>query len=340
MVRLRGWLFSLTTLTLLSQSVMALAALQPEQVWVAPAIAERQQVSPVPVGSDDGDFPTLLNPQPYTSPLVFAEQEDEVQAAATDALTINLAYGNNQTFGALGIGTEQINLIGSVSSAVPVTSLSYTLNSGSSEALSLGGQPDIGITDPNPAPANPRLVDDWDFNLEIPATDLNSGDNQVVITAVDQNGSTSQNVTVNYQNGNSWPLPYFADWSEVNDLQSTGHIIDGRWAIVNGVLRPQQIGYDRLVGMGDINWENYEVQVPITVHGIDESGFLAPSNGPGIGIIVRWLGHLDDTNYTGDEQPMRGWRRLGGVGLVSLGQAKRQYCSGLQLDRRQRPATW
>jgi hypothetical protein len=49
--------------------------------------------------------------------------------------------------------------------------------------------------------------------------------------------------------------------------------------------------------------------VPITIKAIDEGGFPAPSNGPGVGVLVRWQGHYDLNGIL----PRVGWRQLGAL---------------------------
>jgi hypothetical protein len=56
-------------------------------------------------------------------------------------------------------------------------------------------------------------------------------------------------------------------------------------------VRPAILGYDRLIAIGDMGWSDYEVTIPITVHALDPSGYQSPSNGPAVGIGMRWTGH-------------------------------------------------
>ncbi len=68
--------------------------------------------------------------------------------------------------------------------------------------------------------------------------------------------------------------------------------------------------------------------MPITVFGIDEEGYKAPSNGPGVGIMVRWQGHYD----AGDGvTPQTGWRRLGALGWYRWRKSGETYTEGFQL---------
>src|SRR5690606_5556632 len=110
---------------------------------------------------------------------------------------INVWYGNTQNFGQVGTPQEWINILGNVTGA---TSLSYTLNNGPDQQLSIG-------------PDGRRLQNAGDFNIELHYTELNDGTNTVLIKAGDGATQTTQTVTVNYDAGNEWPLPYTADWS-------------------------------------------------------------------------------------------------------------------------------
>ncbi|MCA9922360.1 MAG: DUF1349 domain-containing protein, partial [Anaerolineales bacterium] len=100
------------------------------------------------------------------------------------------------------------------------------------------------------------------------------------------------------------------NWS-TGDIYDSANVVDGEWAIENGKLRPQVLDYDRLVAIGDVNWDDYQVTVPFTIHGIDPdpNAFLFPSYGPGVGLILRWQGHYQKTT----EQPRIGWEKLGAL---------------------------
>ena len=213
---------------------------------------------------------------------------------------VDVWYGDTQEFGLLGRHQEWVNILGRVTDLDGMGTLTYTLNGGSSMPLTLG-------------PDDRRLVDDGDFNVEIDYDDLVPGANQIQITATDLIGNvTVKDVTVNYTNGNVWPLPYSVDWSVVTDVQDPGKAVDGEWAVGGGELTTTQLGYDRLYGAGDLTWDDYEVTVPITVNAIDSVGFTLPISGNGahLGIILRWPGH----SARGNAQPRYYWLPNGGVG--------------------------
>ena len=124
----------------------------------------------------------------------------------------------------------------------------------------------------------------------------------------------TENLSINYLTGNTWPLPYTIDWSSVGSLESAVQVVDGAWEITANGLRTRSTGYDRAINIGDSTWENYEITVPITLHGVDQNCFtdLAtnPCNGgPLVGVLMRWQGH-DITNI----KPNWEWRPLGALG--------------------------
>ena len=135
-------------------------------------------------------------------------------------------------------------------------------------------------------------------------TELNDGANTVLIKAGDGATQATQVVTVNYDAGNEWPLPYSTNWTSQPNIQAWAQVVDGQWAVSGGTLNTVTPGYDRLVTFGSMNWTDYEVEVPVTIHSLSPS-----SQGSGVGMIVRWLGHYS----TGDGQPVDGWRRLGAL---------------------------
>ncbi|CRI62969.1 exported hypothetical protein [Thiocapsa sp. KS1] len=211
------------------------------------------------------------------------------------APVIDIWYGPNQAFGALGVPQWAINVLGNVSDTDGLGQVTYSLNGGPARTLSVG-------------PFR-RLEAPGDFNVEIPFTSLIPGANLIEIRAADSLGNQSvETVTVQYTPGNVWPLGYAIDWATAGDLQDVAQVVDGDWGIVGGALRPIQRGYDRLVAVGDLAWTDYEVTVPITIHGFDAKGFVKPNAKPALGVMLKWPGH---TNWTGS-QPAWGYYPSGG----------------------------
>lgn len=214
------------------------------------------------------------------------------------APVIDVWYGPNQSFGQNGAPQQWVNVLGTVYGQNPISSLSYTLNGGALQPLAMGQQ-------------YPRLVEIGDFNVEIDRANLNNGANSVVITAMDNAGNqTTQTVTVNYVRGRTWPLPYSVDWSTVTNISDVAQIVDGKWQLQpDGSVRTMQVGYDRLIAIGDMNtWTNYEVTAEITINTFDCMDF-------GIGIVTGWKGHstvqfgkvLPDQPRTGHVFTGLGW---------------------------------
>jgi hypothetical protein len=219
---------------------------------------------------------------------------------AIAAPTIHVWYGLNQAFGQRGNPQAAINILGNVSDPNGILSFSYTLNGGSPVNLNRG-------------PDTRRLLMPGDFNIDIATDLLNAGTNTIVITATNSlNDTATETVTVQYTAGQTWPLPYTIDWSAASSIQSVAQVIDGKWEIANGVLRPVELGYDRLVGIGDRTWTDYEITVPITIRGLDTSGFNGVSQTPGVGFLFRWPGHSDNP-FPGN-QPKTGFLPYGAIG--------------------------
>lgn len=221
-------------------------------------------------------------------------------SVAFSAPTITIWYGNNQAFGQLGNPQTAINILGNVSDPNGISSLSYTLNGGPSVSLSRG-------------PDTRRLLKPGDFNVDIDTENLTNGTNLIIITAVNVLNETSvETVTVQYTAGNIWPGNYMVNWSAASSIQSVAQVVDGHWTLTDTTVRPTYLGYDRLIAIGDKNWTDYEVTVPIIFYGIDTAGFTNPSNGPGIGLLLRWTGHTD--NPISGWQPKSGYLPLGAIG--------------------------
>lgn len=214
--------------------------------------------------------------------------------------TITVWYGLNQSFGQLGNPQTAINILGNVSDPNGIHSLTYRLNGAPPVALSRG-------------PDTRRLLRPGDFNADINTEDLLAGTNTVVISATNVLNETSvETVTVNYTAGNIWPGNYTMNWSAASSIQSVAQVVDGHWTLTDSTIRPTYLGYDRLVAIGDKNWTDYEVTVPIIFYSIDTlRGFGNPSNGPGVGMLFRWTGHTD--NPISGWQPKTGYLPLGAL---------------------------
>ncbi|HEX7628175.1 MAG TPA: immunoglobulin domain-containing protein, partial [Candidatus Methanoperedens sp.] len=209
--------------------------------------------------------------------------------------TIALWYGNSQRFGQLGVPQLWVNILGNVNDPSGIKSLNYSLNGGAAQDLSIG-------------PDGMRLESSGDFNVEINHTYFNCGNNQVVIKAVDSAGNMkSETVSVEYSCNNVWPGTYSINWNSVTNIQDAAQVVDGLWTKEPNSIRTTIIGYDRLVAIGDMTWDDYEISTPITI--IKPLDSTVPY-GPNFGLIMRWQGH-----YFVGAQPRSGWWPLGALGV-------------------------
>ncbi len=215
---------------------------------------------------------------------------------------ITLWYGDEQYFGTPGTAQRWINVLGTTQSKQGLAQLSYQLNEGPAQALSIGAN-------------DRRLARAGDFNVEIHRDSLRVGQNQLVITAVDSAGATaSRSVRVHYDQPQAWPLPYTIVWDEVDTLQRAVQIVDGRWQRVPGGIRTVAPYYDRDIAFGDNSWTDYEVSTSIIYH-----SFTPPRPGPptyGVShaaIATRWPGHDFDKR-----QPHVKWFPLGATAEFRL----------------------
>jgi len=242
------------------------------------------------------------------SPILSTDHGEPRPAAAP---LIDVWYGDTQNFGQHGMPQQWVNILGTVTDPVSLSSVTYSLNGGEKQYLALG-------------PTYARSVDSGDFNAEIDHKWLRPGENSVKFTALDILGRVSERtVTVNYTPQQTWPLPYSIDWSTVHDIQSVAQVIDGRWKIQpDGTVRTMQVGYDRLITFGDMNtWTNYEVTSEVTANAFD-------CHDVGVGIVVGWKGHTADDNgvvkldqpRTGHPFPGLGWFATLGYNLTPQAQ--------------------
>lgn len=223
-------------------------------------------------------------------------------AGTLAAPIIDVWYGNDQRFGAVGTPNRQANILGTVSHATGIKTLTYTLNGGASRTLNMG-------------PNERRLSRIGDFNIDLKYDELYHGNNTVVISATAFSGETAQStVTVRNLSGAVCPLPYSVSWNQLSD---SAQILDGKWVLPGGGVRIIEPGYDRLISIGDTTWTDYEVTVKVTVHGIDSTtaAWGSSSGGPGIGILMRWKGHTNTPVFSYPlNQPISGYIPLGAIG--------------------------
>ncbi|MEM8530347.1 MAG: fibronectin type III domain-containing protein [Chloroflexota bacterium] len=258
----------------------------------------------------DGEVvpPTVIEePSPTTVPSL----------ADTSGPTIDVWYDDDQEFGQSGVQQRWINIVGRVTDPDGIASLTYTLNGGNQRTLGIGNAPG-----PAGQCTNRRLYNNGDFAIEIGIDDsaLNVGENTVVIRAEDNDGQvTLEEVTFTYTQGLA-PGIFNIDWSDISDIQDVAKAVDGDWEVTeDGGVTAVDIGYDRLLAIGDQSWQDYEVTVPVTVRGFDAAGFQNPSNGPGIGVFMRWQGHYGPDegifgNRWWDCQPRMGYSPFGVLG--------------------------
>ena len=213
---------------------------------------------------------------------------------ATGGPVVDVWYGSEQNFSQIGLAQQWVNILGNASDPDGVSSLTYSLNGGMALPLSMG-------------PFR-RLDRVGDFNVELDSAELIDGTNLLVITATDSlDNVTQENVTINFEAGNIWPMPFFTNWSAITHIQDAAQIVDGLWALESDHVRPVELGYDRILAIGDIQWTDFEVVVPITIHGIDPGGFAWPSVAPAVATTLRWQGHA----AWDDSQPRWGYFPIG-----------------------------
>lgn len=217
---------------------------------------------------------------------------DTAQVSVIVGNPIDVWYGLDQSFGAPGEGQEWINILGNV--AGEIASLSYSLNGGPARALSLGSD-------------TRRLQNPGDFNVDIAYSELNGSavDDQVTITATLTNGQVyNRNVTVDYVSGQDWAPNYSIDWATVTDIQDVVQVVDGTWAVSAAGVRPVDLGYDRLLVLGDQSWDNYELNLTIKMNDLHNEDPLGRDGG-GLAIGMLWNGH-NDSRFAG-MQPHTGY---------------------------------
>ncbi|MEM9608797.1 MAG: LamG-like jellyroll fold domain-containing protein [Actinomycetota bacterium] len=212
--------------------------------------------------------------------------------------SIEVWHGTQGTFGGLGSVQPQLNVIGVASDPDGVREVRYAIPGAEDEIVAGNG------------PNARRLVTPGSFNLEIPESTVGSA-SAITVTVVDDTGdTTSIRVPLSDVDVSAAALPLSVDWASVDLVDEAADVVDGRWRVAGNEVVNDEVGYDRLVGIGDTSWDDYEVLVPIEV--TDIADVVGPnSNSPGVGVIMRWNGHNRLNPGTElVEQPLEGFRAL------------------------------
>lgn len=211
----------------------------------------------------------------------------DVSASESGAPTIDVWYGDEQTFGLRGDPQRWANLLGRAHATGGLSALSYRLNGGPPLPLPWG----INTN---------RLAAGGDYNIELdrdalaPLPDVNT----VEIIATSNSGVTERRtVTVRYHAGRLAELPYVVDWKSLDHVDrahEVATIVDGAWELTSTGIRTSYKGYDRLIAVGDRHWRpEYEARTQVTLHEWRAYG--------AVGLAIGWQGH------TGDAQPRVDW---------------------------------
>ncbi len=222
------------------------------------------------------------------------------------ATTLQFFHPKRLTFGRNGVPQRWINILGNVSDPTGITSLRYSLNGGLPVTLSIG-------------PDTRRLGAAGDFNADIHLSALRPLPDSNVVYITAQNGVgviTYDSVIVRYLSGTVWPRVSTTAWASSSTLFDSAQVVDGLWNVVSGGLRIQQVGYDRLVGLGDTTWRDFEVTVPVTIHSQDPAGYGPISGSPAVGLFLGWSGHSD--NPISGWQPKAGYKPFGCGGFYKF----------------------
>lgn len=232
----------------------------------------------------------------FTSTFSFSQSTSTL--SFSDGPYIDVWYGENQKFGHLGNPQEWINILGKVSDPDGILSLTYRLNKGNEIPLSIG-------------PDGRRLQHKGDFNIDIATSSLTAVDTVYITATNNSNISTTQKVLVDYTSGKNWPAAYSFSWDTVTNIQDVVQVVDGKWEITNSGIRTSEIGYDRLLAIGDVKWKNYEIVIPVTPHQLAST--VGPNAGDyGLGVLMLWKGHTDKP--VSGWQPKSGYFPLGDIG--------------------------
>jgi hypothetical protein len=194
----------------------------------------------------------------------------------------NLTPGGIAVFGAQKI----FNVVGRAHSQGGQAILEYALNSGPKRPVNIGN--------------SPRMSRAGDFNIDtIDIADLR--DENVLDLYVSSGSGTSHHSIPFSARPIALGSPRFdLEFNRVSNIEEIGQVIDGRWLVSKDEdgapcleIRPEDAGYDRLIGFGRHDWTaGYEVNARIVVTRWTKRGYF------NAGLTFKWNPHLrgDGTN--------------------------------------------
>ena len=238
-----------------------------------------------------------------------SDDEAQIEAGAPE---IEVWAGEAFSAGAAGNPQRVVNVLGNVADDDGIVALSYRLNGTSPKAVSIGAD-------------GRRLPRSGDFNIDIPRSQLDDGDNLVEITARDGLGqSASRTVQIDYQSDNVPGLPWTATWAQASNVHDLGLPVDGDWRLgANAVgIDSTALGYERILAVGDQEWTDYEISTTAELLSLNNrpSSLSLPQ---GFGIYLRWNGHTTRRGVAsqpldGLEAEVEGEPTFGALGAVRI----------------------
>lgn len=219
---------------------------------------------------------------------------------------INVWYGLNQMIGHLGSAQDDFNLIGNINDFGSVEVLTCQLNGAHPDTLTIGRGHFGNLR---------RLAADGDFNADIPINRMKLGLNRINLYAYGPLGTFSTvTVLIDRQEG-ACELPFFINWNCISNPQNVGQYIDGKWSLAKNGLRTVRTGYDRIFLIGNRTWQDYEITVPFTINRVvSKTGPVSFANG--IGLLMRFQGHIVNPPRFPASQPKWGYQPFGAIGWL------------------------
>lgn len=193
-------------------------------------------------------------------------------------VSIDLWYGDRMFSGRCGTPQKLYTVLGRVSPASGVK-LTARLNGGMRRPVAVG-------------PSIERVLAAGDFLVEFPVARLRRGSNRLELVAEAGGRSARREVVIERDPDGHAPLPLDIRWDDECRLSQYAQPIDGRWVRDGDGVRPAEIGYDRLMAVGDVTWSGYEVTVPITLNRLAPLETTHPKGiGHLFGVLMNWIGH-------------------------------------------------
>ena len=171
------------------------------------------------------------------------------------------------------------NVVGHVKNRTDSTRLLYSLNGQPEKPVYLG--------------ESPRLVPLGNFNIDTIDTSALKDENVLELKVIDNGRSGQVSIPFKTKPFEEHTPVFDLDLDGIENAEEVGQVIEGLWRVDRDesgrpylTLRPDDAGYDRLIGFGRSDWTTgYEIETQFVINKWTQRGYF------NVGLLFKWNPH-------------------------------------------------